>query len=140
MLLYDLFVQISNLLGQPFRNLAYVTENVPFLAALFLGIVGAMAPCQFTGNLGALTIYTNETLKRRNVWKDVGFYLTGKVIAFSLLGCLVWLLGQEFQRSLTLYFPYIRKLIGPMYVLIGVYLLGFIKIHGNITILQIPDR
>lgn len=138
--LYDFLVQISNLLGQPFRNLAYVTENIPFLAAFFLGIVGAMAPCQFTGNLGALTIYTNESLKRRNSWKDVGFYLAGKILAFSLLGVLVWMFGQEFQRSLTLYFPYVRKLIGPMYILIGLYLFGVMKMYWNITIVRIPDR
>lgn len=66
--MYELYSQISSFLSGPFLNLAYSLENIPLLFAFFLGIVGAAAPCQFTGNIGAITFYSNQSLNKRIPW------------------------------------------------------------------------
>ncbi len=137
---YSFLSQISNLLSQPFLNIANSTTAIPILSAFVLGIVGAMAPCQLTGNLGAITLYSNQSLQKGIAWKELLLFILGKIIAFSGLGFIVWLMGKEIQNTLTLYFPWLRKLIGPILILVGLYLLGIFKMYWNVTLFKIPER
>jgi cytochrome c-type biogenesis protein len=138
--LYSFFSQISNLLSQPFLNIAHNTTTIPILSAFVLGIVGAMAPCQITSNLGAITLYSNQSLQKGIAWKELFLFIFGKIIAFSGLGLIVWLMGKEIQSTLTLYFPWLRKLIGPILILVGLYLLGLFKMYWNVTLFKVPER
>jgi len=138
--MYSFFNQISNLLSQPFLNIAHDTTTIPILSAFVLGIVGAMAPCQLTANLGVITLYSNQSLQKGIAWKELFLYIFGKIIAFSGLGMIVWLLGNEIQSTLTFYFPWLRKLIGPILILVGLYLLGLFKMYWNLTLFKIPVR
>ncbi len=138
--LYSFLSQISNLLSQPFLNIAHNTTTIPILSAFVLGIVGAMAPCQITSNLGAITLYSNQSLQKGIVWKELFLFIFGKIIAFSGLGLIVWLMGKEIQSTLTLYFPWLRKLIGPILILVGLYLLGLFKMYWNVTLFKVPER
>lgn len=138
--MYDVLSQISNFLSEPFINIAYGVEGIPLLSAFMLGLVGALAPCQFTGNLGAITIYGNQSLQKGMAWKEVTSFILGKILVFSVLGLIVWILGQEFQRSLTTYFPVIRKAIGPMLIFIGIFMIGLVKMNWTIKMGRIPDK
>ncbi|WP_144391026.1 sulfite exporter TauE/SafE family protein, partial [Indiicoccus explosivorum] len=95
--------------------------------ALLLGIVGALAPCQLTGNIGAVTFYGNKSFQNGLAWKDVLFFNAGKIMVFTLLGVFFWVLGSGFENELTAYFPWIRKMTGPLFMLVGLFLLGLIK-------------
>ncbi len=53
--------------------------------------------------------------------------MMGKVVVFSGLGLLAWLLGQSFETKMTLYFPIFRQAIGPMLLLTGFVLIGLVK-------------
>jgi cytochrome c biogenesis protein CcdA len=138
--MYEFFSQISNFLSQPLINLGLDTKGVPLFSALVLGIVGALAPCQFTGNLGAITIYGNQSIQKRVAWKEVLFFILGKIVVFTGLGLLVWILGMEIRTSLTAYFPWFRKIVGPLFILIGLFLLGVMKFHKSFTLGSIPDE
>ncbi|WP_096200532.1 urease accessory protein UreH domain-containing protein [Bacillus sp. FJAT-45350] len=123
--MYELFNSISQLFYQPLIDLSNGT-NIPLLSALILGVIAAAAPCQFTGNIGAITLYGNRSLQKSIPWVEVIFFQLGKIVVFSSLGFIVWLLGSEFQRELTGYLPLFRKLFGPILIIIGLYLLGVI--------------
>jgi cytochrome c-type biogenesis protein len=140
MTMYEFFSKISNLLSEPFLNVFYNVEGIPLLAAFVLGLVGALAPCQFTGNLGAITLYGNQSVQKAIPWKEVLFFTLGKVVVFSGLGLLVWLLGSEFQRSLTMYFPWVRKVIGPLLIFIGLFMIGLISMRWTFTLGKVPER
>jgi len=137
---YSFLSQISNFLSQPFLNMANSMTEIPILSAFLFGIVGAMAPCQLTGNLGAITLYSNQSLQKGIAWKELFLFIFGKIIAFSGLGFIVWLMGKEIQSTLTLYFPWLRKLIGPILILVGLYLLGLFKMYWNVTLFKVPER
>jgi len=111
----------------PLMDVANATESIPLLFAFLLGIVGTLAPCQLTGNISAITLYGNQSLQKGYTWKHILLFILGKVIAFTTLGLLVWVLGTEIQQILTLYFPWLRKLIGPLLILMGLILSGIIK-------------
>lgn len=125
--MYIFFSKLSSWLSQPFFNMANSLEGFPIAFAFVLGIVGALAPCQFVGNISAITLYGNRSLQRKIVWKDVFSFIIGKVVAFTLLGLLIWLLGREIEGYLTIYFPWMRKLMGPLLIVVGLVMLGLIK-------------
>lgn len=132
--MYQFFQQISNFFSEPFMNAAYGTEHIPILSALLLGIVGSLAPCQFTGNLSAMTLFGNHSLQKNAAWSETIFFIIGKIVAFSSLGLIVWILGTEFQQSLIAYFPWIRKLLGPMLIVIGLYLVGLFTMRWTLSL------
>ncbi|OXT17187.1 cytochrome C biosynthesis protein [Bacillus sp. OG2] len=138
--MYDFFNQLSNFLTQPFLNLGRSTESIPILSAFFLGIVGALVPCQITGNLGAVTVYGNKSIQKGIVWMEVVFFILGKMLIFSVLGLAVWILGKEFQSTLTLYFPWIRRMVGPMLMFIGLFMMGLITMKWSLKIGEIPEK
>lgn len=117
--MYEIFSQISNLLSQPFLNIGRSTEGIPILSAFVLGIVGALAPCQFTGNLGAITIYVNKSVQLKLAWMEVLYFILGKIVVFSGLGILVWMIGSEVKDTLIVLFPWMRKLVGLCSFLLG---------------------
>ncbi|HDR5292426.1 TPA: sulfite exporter TauE/SafE family protein [Bacillus anthracis] len=95
----------------PLIDVANATKSVPLLFAFLLGIVGTLAPCQLTGNISAITLYGNQSLQKRYAWKHI----------------LLFILGKEIQQILTLYFPWLRKMMGPLLILMGLLLSGIIK-------------
>lgn len=132
--MYNLFSQISSFLSQPFLNMTNSLVSWPIVFALILGLVGALAPCQLTGNISAITLYGNSSIQKKIVWRDVFSFTLGKIVAFSLLGGLVWLLGKGIEQNLILYFPWLRKIMGPILIVVGLYMLGFIKLTGTINL------
>lgn len=134
--MYSILSQFSSFVSKPFTNIAYSLESWPIVFAFILGLIGALAPCQLTGNISAVTLYGNRSIQKKIAWKDVFFFTLGKVVAFSLLGVLVWLLGRGFEQNLTLYFPWLRKIMGPLLVIVGLFMLGFIKLNGTINLLK----
>ncbi|MBO1511318.1 urease accessory protein UreH domain-containing protein [Metabacillus bambusae] len=125
--MYIFFSKLSSWLSQPFFNMANTLEGFPIAFAFVLGIVGALAPCQFVGNISAITLYGNRSLQREIVWKDVFSFIFGKVVAFTLLGLLIWVLGREIEGYFTIYFPWMRKLMGLILIVVGSVMLGLIK-------------
>ncbi|MDQ1001541.1 cytochrome c-type biogenesis protein [Neobacillus niacini] len=134
--MYNLLSQFSSFVSKPFFIIANNLESWPIIFALLLGIVGALAPCQLTGNISALTLYGNRSFQQKIVWKDVFFFTLGKIAVFSLLGGLVWILGREIQDSLISYFPWIRKIMGPLLIIVGLYMVGLIKLQGTIKLFK----
>lgn len=134
--MYSILSQFSSFVSKPFTNIAYSLESWPIVFAFILGLIGALAPCQLTGNISAVTLYGNRSIQKKIAWKDVFFFTLGKVVAFSLLGVLVWLLGRGFEQNLTLYFPWLRKIMGPLLVIVGLFMLGYIKLKGTINLLK----
>lgn len=59
--MYTLISQL-NWLMDPFPNLSAGLEGMPIAFAFLLGVIGAMAPCQFMENIGAATFYGNKFL------------------------------------------------------------------------------
>ncbi|ACK62501.1 sulfite exporter TauE/SafE family protein [Bacillus cereus] len=118
----------------PLIDVANATKSVPLLFAFLLGIVGTLAPCQLTGNISAITLYSNQSLQKGHVWKHILLFILGKIMAFTTLGLLVWFLGKEIQQILTLYFPWLRKMMGPLLILMGLMVAGIIKARNFFSI------
>jgi cytochrome c-type biogenesis protein len=127
--MYQVLSEISQFLSNPFFTIVNETKQFPLLAALVLGLIGALAPCQLTGNIGAITFYGNRSIQSKHQWVEIGFFVLGKIVVFTLLGLAIWGLGRGFQDLLPEFFSVFRKFIGPLFIIIGFVLAGILKMR-----------
>lgn len=126
--MYQVLTDISNFLSTPFLSLDPASQ-FPILAAFLLGIIGALAPCQLTGNISAITFYGNKSIQEPGQAANAVFFIVGKIFVFSLLGLSVLAIGREFQDTLITFFAASRKAIGPFIIFLGLFLAGFLKLR-----------
>lgn len=127
--MYSLMSEISQVISEPITLFLNSYEHSPLIVAILLGLVGAVAPCQLTGNMSAITFYGNRTIQKDRYWVEIIFFILGKVVVFSFIGLFAWLFGQSFETKMTEYFPIFRKVIGPLMILTGLVLLGVLKLR-----------
>lgn len=138
--MFDFFNQMSQALSGPIHGIAYGFEHIPLLFAFFLGLVGAVAPCQLTSNVSAITIYGNKTIKEQIPWLHICLFILGKLVVFSLLGMLIWMLGNEVKNTLVPFFPMIRKAIGPILIVIGLFIVGVFQFNKSFGRIKFPKK
>lgn len=125
--MYDYLNKFSQFFSEPILQLLYGTSVIPIIGAFLLGILGSLAPCQITANFTALTYFGNKAIGKQTPWREISLFILGKIFVYSIFGLLVWLLGREFQTTLTTYFAYFRKSIGFLNIVVGLVLLGYLK-------------
>lgn len=124
--MYSLFSQISVFFSEPFVHAA--NTDVALIAALFLGFVGSVAPCQISANVAAITYFGNRQFQEKLSWVETSMYILGKIVVFIVLGMLFWFFGQQMAREFIPYLALARKVLGPLMILIGLFMLGWISI------------
>ena len=87
--MYSILSTISQLISEPLTQFVQGYEHSALMIAFLLGLIGAFAPCQLTGNMSAITFYGNRTLQRAVIGKKLCF-IVGKVV---VLVCLAFVLG-----------------------------------------------
>src|SRR5690625_2054648 len=140
MLMLNFFNQVSSTLIGPIQELAYGFEQFPLVFAFFLGVVGAVAPCQLTSNVSAITIYGNKSLVDKVPWLHVYLFILGKIVVFSVLGIVIWLLGREVYSTLSQIMPIFRKMIGPLLIIIGLFMIGLFQWKKTWRIFNLPTK
>src|SRR5712691_10370243 len=129
--------------GTVFR-LQDVTERieVPVLTAVIFGLIGATAPCQLTTNLSALAWVSAHAGRGRPTTLAIA-YVAGKVTVYTLVGGLVILAGLQLQAVSIPVVIVARKALGPLMVLVGLGLLGALRLRagfGQKLALWLRDR
>jgi cytochrome c-type biogenesis protein len=128
--MYEFFSKISNLISGPLFNAAQT--DIAVLAALFLGFVGSVAPCQISANAAATMYFGNRQVQAKLRWAEIVLYLLGKMVVFSGFGMLFYFFGRELSTDFIPLFSWSRKLWGPLLILIGLFMLGFVKIQFSL--------
>lgn len=126
--MYSMMSNISEFISGPISIFLNSYEHSPFIMAILLGLIGALAPCQLTGNMSAITFYGNRAIQMKSNWQEIMFFILGKVVVFSFIGCFAWLFGQSFETKMTKYFPIFRQAIGPILLITGLVLIGILKL------------
>jgi cytochrome c biogenesis protein CcdA len=124
---YALLSQWSAQVGEPLQQVLR-SQNLPAVSALLLGLIGAVAPCQVTANAGAIAFVSQAGSEQRPLWRIVRDYLLGKAAVYILLGFLAAMLGF---RVPTPVMALLRKLTGPLMILMGLYFFGLIRLRGE---------
>lgn len=126
--MYELMTVISTAITEPVSVLIDSFGNHSWIAAFLLGLIGAVAPCQLTGNMSAITLYGNRSIQKKNTIGEITSFIAGKVAVFGSIGFLTWIFGESFESAITSYFPLFRKMIGPIIIITGLVLIGILKL------------
>ena len=84
--MYGFLSKISQTITEPVTVLIDSFAQYPLVVALLLGLVGAVAPCQLTGNMSAITLYGSRTIQMKNDMGEIIAFMVGKIAVFSSLG------------------------------------------------------
>ena len=126
---YQLLGSLYRALAEPIRTLS---ENVGLapLSAVLLGVLGALSPCQLTTGVSALALIGRRPEQRPLL---AGFaYVAGKALVYGLLGGAFVLLGTALATSTIPVIQVVRRVLGPLMLLIGLVLVGVLR--SQITI------
>ncbi|HYG60419.1 MAG TPA: sulfite exporter TauE/SafE family protein [Symbiobacteriaceae bacterium] len=124
---YTALSQWSAQVGQPLQS-ALSGQNIPAVSALLLGLLGGLAPCQVSGNAGAIAYVTQADREERPLFGTVRDYVLGKMAVYVLLGFLAAMLGLELPTPVM---ALLRKLTGPLMILMGLYFAGLLRWQGS---------
>ncbi len=109
-------------------------ELAPAVAtALWLGILTSISPCPLATNIAAVSYIARRIDRPRLVLLSAFTYSLGRAVAYAAVSAVVVLgllsvpgVSQFLQR-------YMNKLLGPLLVLVGMYLLGLLISFGVST-------
>ncbi|WP_245997311.1 sulfite exporter TauE/SafE family protein [Brevibacillus invocatus] len=103
-------------------------EQAPIIGALLLGVIGAFAPCQLSANVAAFTVFGRKTLGKGTFGISLFMFILGKVVVYSAFGGIVFLFGKELSSDAIPLFQWARKLLAPLFILIGLYMIGWVRL------------
>lgn len=129
--MYEWLSQFSSWISGPFTALAY-SSDIGLLTAFFLGMVGSVAPCQISANMGAVTYFSQRWIQEKISWLEIILFILGKTVVYTFFGILFWWFGKELSSHFIPLFIVARKLIGPLFIVIGLFLCGWLMLPGNI--------
>jgi cytochrome c-type biogenesis protein len=113
---------------EEFLNNLYSNSSVPIVSALVLGLMTAISPCPMATNITAIGFISRDIKSKNKVFFNGLIYSLGKVIAYTTLALIIYLGADQFELK-GWFQDYGEKIIGPALILIGVLMLGVLKIN-----------
>ena len=101
---------------------------MPWLTALLLGLMTAISPCPLATNITAVGFISRDIENRNRVFINGLLYTLGRAITYTAIALIIFLgadqlkFGGFFQR-------YGEKIVGPLLIIIGLFMLDIIKIR-----------
>jgi cytochrome c-type biogenesis protein len=107
-------------------------ESALFLigTALWLGILTSISPCPLATNVAAISFIARDVGSTSRVLMNGAFYTLGRTLIYVLLGVVI--VGSLLSVMETAQFLQVRmnQILGPLLILIGIFLLGFVRLPG----------
>lgn len=122
---------LNSALSMPIRDLSDGL-GIPLLSAFLFGLLGTTAPCQLTTNFGALAFLTRQPANRGATFRATLAYMAAKVLVYTILGAIVLTLGQGLINAFLPYMEWARKLVGPLMIVLGLFVLGVFRVRLQI--------
>jgi len=111
-----------------FINTLIDNYNIPLLTALLLGVLTSISPCPLATNITAIAYISREIKTVKNTLLNGLFYTLGRGISYTLLATLIYFGLSSFQIS-NIFQGWGDKILGPILIIIGLIMLGIIKIN-----------
>jgi cytochrome c-type biogenesis protein len=102
-------------------------SNMPWLSALTLGLMTAISPCPLATNITAIGFISKDIENRNRVFINGLLYTLGRAITYTGLALIIFLGADQFKFS-GFFQRYGEKFIGPLLIIIGLFMLDIIKI------------
>ncbi|MCJ7449285.1 MAG: aromatic aminobenezylarsenical efflux permease ArsG family transporter [Bacteroidales bacterium] len=103
-------------------------STMPWLTALLLGLMTAISPCPLATNITAIGFISRDLEDRNRVFFNGLFYTLGRAITYTVLALIIFLGADQLKFS-GFFQRYGEKIIGPLLILIGLFMLDVFKIN-----------
>ena len=106
-----------------------ILENSQYaaLTAFVLGLMTAISPCPLATNISAIGFISRDLENRRRVFIKGLVYTLGRAISYTAIGVIIYLGASKMNVSM-LFQGWGERLLGPIMILIGLFMLDFIKL------------
>lgn len=113
----------------------------PVLTAFILGVLVALHPCPLATNIAAMGYIGKDIEDRQRVFFNGLLYTLGRTISYSLLGWIIIALlssGVSVLNMGELFTTWGERLLGPLLIVIGAYLLYNDLLHHHEHVPRLP--
>lgn len=97
------------------------------LTAFILGLMTAISPCPLATNISAIGFISRDLENRRRVFIKGLIYTLGRAITYTGIGVIIYFGASKMNVSM-LFQGWGERLLGPVMILIGLFMLDFIKL------------
>lgn len=103
-------------------------SSTPFLSAFILGLLTAISPCPLATNITAIGFIGKDLENRNRVFYNGLIYTAGRAISYTALALILYIGADQIKLS-GFFQRYGEKFIGPLLLVIGLFMLGIIKLN-----------
>ena len=100
----------------------------PILTAFILGLMTAISPCPLATNITAIGFISKDIVSQRKVFINGLVYTLGRAITYTVIGLLFFFGANQFEFSGFIQ-EWGERLLGPLLIIIGLFMLGIIKLN-----------
>jgi cytochrome c-type biogenesis protein len=104
------------------------STQVPLLSAVILGLMTAISPCPLATNITAIGFIGKDLGNRNRIFINGLVYTAGRAISYFAIALVLFFGASQFRIS-AFFQLYGEKIIGPVLLLIGLFMLDFIKLN-----------
>lgn len=110
--------------------LQQILENsqYSFVTALVLGLMTAISPCPLATNISAIGFISRDIENRKRVFISGLVYTLGRAISYTALALALYFGASKMNVSM-LFQGWGEKLLGPILIVIGLFMLDVLKIN-----------
>jgi threonine/homoserine/homoserine lactone efflux protein len=102
-------------------------STMPWVTALVLGLMTAISPCPLATNITAVGFISKDIENRNRVFVNGLLYTLGRAISYTGIALVIYLGADQFRFS-GFFQLYGEKILGPLLVVIGLFMLDVFKI------------
>ena len=106
----------------------YANISTPIVSALVLGLLTAISPCPMATNITAIGFIGKDLENKNRVFYNGLIYTLGRTFSYTVLAVVIFLGADQFKIS-GIFQQYGEKIVGPLLLIIGVFMLGIIKLN-----------
>jgi cytochrome c-type biogenesis protein len=99
-----------------------------FITAMILGLMTAISPCPLATNISAIGFISRDLVNRKRVFINGLVYTLGRAISYTGLAVILFFGANKMNVSM-LFQGWGEKLLGPLLIVIGLFMLNVIKIN-----------
>lgn len=103
------------------------SNSFPVLTAFVLGLMTAISPCPLATNITAIGFISKDIENRNKVFYNGVVYTLGRAISYTVLAAVLFYGADQFRIS-GFFQQYGEKIIGPLLIIIGLFMLDVLKI------------
>ena len=104
------------------------TSSFPLLAAFFIGLMMAISPCPLATNITAIAYISKKIGNGKRTILTGIIYTLGRMVTYVLLASLIVYIGINVQAVSLFLQRYGEKILGPLFIFIGLVMLKVIKL------------